>query len=222
MEYSQKVILITGASSGIGRAAAIALSRFKNTIVITARRGELLESAAKEIRGNGSGCAVHAGDVLDPDHADEVVSDTVAKYGRIDIALLVIGYGPPSNTLTASRETILKSMRVNYDTMINFFCPLMRQMKGQKTECMIAYMNSQAGYFGVPMQGDYTAAKSAARILNARNGRPAWSSGISATDIFSSRPSTPGSWIPTPAVVTGFPRRVRSARKKPLSTCSRV
>jgi short-subunit dehydrogenase len=165
MDYSKKVILITGASSGIGRATAIALSRFKNKIVITARRKELLESAAEEIRGNGSECTLYAGDALDPDHAYEVVSDTVKKYGGIDIAILVIGYGPPSNTLTASRETILKCMRANYDTMINFFCPLMKQMKSQKTRCMIAHVNSQASYFGVPMQGDYTAAKSAARIF---------------------------------------------------------
>ncbi len=165
MEYSEKVILITGASSGIGRAVAIALSRYNNSIVITARRKELLESAAERIRKNGSECISYAGDALNPDHADYVISETIKKFGRIDIALLNVGQGPPSNTLTASREKILQCMRTNYDTMINFYCPLIRQMKLQKTRCMIAHMNSQATYFGIPMQGDYTAAKSAARIF---------------------------------------------------------
>jgi short-subunit dehydrogenase len=165
MEYSGKVILITGASSGIGRAVAIALSHHKNSIVITARRKELLESTAKEIRNNGSDCTIYAGDALDPNHADKVVSGTIDKFGRIDIALLNIGFGPPSNTLTASREKILHCMRTNYDTMINYYCPLMQQMKQQKTRCLVVHMNSQATYFGIPMQGDYTAAKSAARIF---------------------------------------------------------
>ena len=165
MEYSGKVILITGASSGIGRAVAIALSRYNNSIVITARRKELLESVAEQIGKNGSECIPYAGDALNPDHADYVISEMVKKFGKIDIALLNIGQGPPSNTLTASREKILQCMHTNYDTMINFYCPLIRQMKLQKTRCMIAHMNSQATYFGIPMQGDYTAAKSAARIF---------------------------------------------------------
>jgi short-subunit dehydrogenase len=165
MDYSNKVILITGASSGIGRAVAIALSHYHNSIVITARRKELLDTAADEVRSNGSECISFIGDALDPAHADLVVAETVKKYGRIDIALLNIGNGPPSNTLTASREKILGCMRNNFDTMINFYYPIMQQMKQQKTRCMIAHMNSQACYFGIPMQGDYTAAKSAARIF---------------------------------------------------------
>ena len=165
MEYSGKVILITGASSGIGRGVALALSQYKNSIVITARRKELLESVAEQIRQNGSECTPFAGNALDPNHADHVVSDMLQKYGRIDIALLNIGNGPPSNTLTATKEQILECMRNNYNTMINFYYPLIQQMKQQKTRCMIAHMNSQATYFGIPMQGDYTAAKSAARIF---------------------------------------------------------
>jgi short-subunit dehydrogenase len=165
MDFREKVILITGASSGIGRAVAVALSRCNNSIVITARRKELLESAADVIRKNGSDCMLIAGDALDPGHAEAVVSAAIKKHGRIDIAILNIGNGPPSNTLTAPAGSILHCMRTNYDTMINFFCPLIRQMKEQETRCMITHMNSQATYFGIPMQGDYTAAKSAGRIF---------------------------------------------------------
>ena len=165
MDYKGKVILITGASSGIGRATALALSRYGNKIVITARRAELLKTAADEITKNGSECLFFAGDALDPNHADMVVSETIKKYGRLDIAIFNIGIGPPSNTLTASREKILFCMRADYDTMINFYYPVMQHMKRQNTKCMIVQMNSQASYFGVPMQGDYTAAKSAGRIF---------------------------------------------------------
>jgi len=165
MEYQNKVILITGASSGIGRAVALALSRHDNTIIITARRKALLEETADAIRENGSKCHVISGDALDENHGEMVVRKIVGLFSRIDIAVLNIGSGPPINTLTASKDKILHSMRINYDTMINFFCPLIAQMKTQKNRCMIAHMNSLATYFGIPMQGDYTAAKGAARLF---------------------------------------------------------
>jgi len=165
MEYKNKVILITGASSGIGRATAIALSNYNNTIIITARRENLLHEAAEKVKKAGSECIYFTGDATNPSHADNVVKGIISKYGRIDFALLNIGIGPPSNSLTASREKILFCMRANYDSMINFFVPLMEQMKKQDTPCMISHMNSQATYFGIPMQGDYTAAKGAARLF---------------------------------------------------------
>lgn len=165
MDYRKKVILITGASSGIGRATAIALSRYENTLVITARRQELLDETAKLIRNNGSLCLAVEGDALAEGHAEFLVNRTVELYSRIDIAILNVGSGPPSNTLTTPKETILSCMRNNYESMINFFCPIIRQMKQQSTPSMIAHMNSLATYFGIPMQGDYTAAKGAARLF---------------------------------------------------------
>ena len=165
MEHRNKVILITGASSGIGRAAAIALAKYGNHIAITARRPPLLREVAREINNAGSECVDFAGDATDSAHGEFVVQETIKRYGRIDVALLIVGMGPPSNTLTASSETILYCMRANYDSMINFFVPVMAQMKKQDTHCMISHTNSLASYFGIPMQGDYTAAKGAARIF---------------------------------------------------------
>jgi NAD(P)-dependent dehydrogenase (short-subunit alcohol dehydrogenase family) len=165
MDYRKKVALITGASSGIGRAVALALSPYNNRITITARRQALLEETAQMARKNGSEGLAISGDALEGTHADDVVKEIVKRYGRIDIAILNIGAGPPSNTLTATRESILHCMRANYDSMINFFCPLIRQMKSQDSRCMIAHTNSLATYFGIPMQGDYSAAKAAARIF---------------------------------------------------------
>ena len=165
MDYCKKVVPITGASSGIGRAVALALSPHNNKITVTARRQALLEETAEMVRRNGSECLPITGDALDGTHADDVVKEVIKRYGRIDIAILNIGAGPPSNTLTATRESILHCMRINYESMINFFCPLIRQMKNQDSRCMIAHTNSLATYFGIPMQGDYAAAKVAARIF---------------------------------------------------------
>ncbi len=94
MDLEGKVILITGASSGIGRAVALALSRKRNRIVITARRKELLANVAGLIEQNGSEALALAADALDEEQAAKVIQDAVERFGRIDIALLNIGAGP--------------------------------------------------------------------------------------------------------------------------------
>ena len=56
-------------------------------------------------------------------------------------------------------------MRVNFDSMINFFSPLVRQMKKMDMGGVIANTNCLAGFLGLPMQGQYSAAKAACRIF---------------------------------------------------------
>jgi NADP-dependent 3-hydroxy acid dehydrogenase YdfG len=165
VDYDHKVILITGASSGIGRAVAVALSRSNNDIFVTARRKEQLNQTAELVKKNGSRCYPIAGDALNEGHCQAVVDEMVKKFKRIDIALLNIGAGPATNTVTASPAVVKQCMRVNFDTMINFFCPILAQMKKQTSKSLIAQTNSLATYFGIPMQGDYTAAKAAGRIF---------------------------------------------------------
>jgi short-subunit dehydrogenase len=165
MKLYDKTFLITGASSGIGKAVALALSHRGNRIVITARREELLEAVAENIRVNGSEALAIPGDALNERGAAEAVQKTAARFGRIDAALLNVGSGPPLNTSKALPGEIKENMRVNYDSMINFFVPLVQQMKKQDQGGIIAHTNSLAGFLGLPMQGQYSAAKAACRIF---------------------------------------------------------
>lgn len=165
MDLKDKVILITGASSGIGKAVALALSHGHNRIIITARRKELLSDVAEIIKKNGSEALAIAGDALDEAQAANIVQQATLRYGRIDIALLNIGAGPSLSIAQASPDDIKQNMRVNYDTMINYFCPLVQQMKTQDSGGVIANTNSLAGFLGLPMQGQYSAAKAACRIF---------------------------------------------------------
>jgi NADP-dependent 3-hydroxy acid dehydrogenase YdfG len=165
MDLKDKVILITGASSGIGKAVALALSHGHNRIVITARRKDLLADVAETIQKNGSEALALVGDALDAEQAAGIVQQATLRFGRIDIALLNIGAGPSLSIAQASPNDIKQNMRVNYDTMINFFCPLVQQMKSQDVGGIIANTNSLAGFLGLPMQGQYSAAKAACRIF---------------------------------------------------------
>jgi len=163
MAIRGKTILITGASSGLGRAMAVSLSHGDNNLVVTARREGLLRELASEIEANGSRCTVVAADAVDPAATATVLAAGIAAYGRIDIAVLNAGGGVPRTMGQASSADVLHTMRINYDTMVNFLCPLIDHMRD--VGGTIGWTGSPAGFFGLPKSGPYSAAKAAGRML---------------------------------------------------------
>ena len=83
--FQDKVVLITGASSGIGQATALAFAREGAVAVLAARREEALRRVAEEIKGAGGKAFVAPVDVSSPDQVRRMVAGVVAEYGRIDI-----------------------------------------------------------------------------------------------------------------------------------------
>ena len=88
-----KVVLITGASSGFGAAAAKLFAQEGCRIVLAARRLERLEELAKEIRSTGGEALPLAVDVTQPAQIEAMVKTTVERYGRIDILFNNAGFG---------------------------------------------------------------------------------------------------------------------------------
>lgn len=164
MKLTNKTILIVGASSGIGRKVAEILSLGNNNLILTARRESLLADAAKVIEANGSRCLSIATDALNEEGAEAVVQEAVKHFGCIDVALLNIGAGPSFNMSKTSALEVKQNMQLNYDSMVNYLIPVIQQMKKQGNG-VIAHTNSLAGFVGLPMQGPYSAAKAAGRIL---------------------------------------------------------
>ncbi|HYX86768.1 MAG TPA: SDR family oxidoreductase [Gaiellales bacterium] len=91
------VAIVTGASSGMGRACAVALGREGCSVALFARRRGLLEEAAAEVEGLGSGAHALAvpGDSADPASLQALVDGTLERFGRIDIVVNNTG-GPPA------------------------------------------------------------------------------------------------------------------------------
>jgi len=100
-EMKNKVALITGASSGIGRAAAIKFATESAQVVAVARRADRLAEVAEEIQSNGGVCKTIAADVTQESSIDRVVRETVEQFGGIDVlvnAAGIIANGTIENT----------------------------------------------------------------------------------------------------------------------------
>jgi 3-oxoacyl-[acyl-carrier protein] reductase len=90
----QSVAVVTGASQGIGRAAALRLARDFSAVVLVARDKENLEMAASEITSMGAKAMVFAVDLRVPRSAETVIERTLERFGRIDALLNIAGAVP--------------------------------------------------------------------------------------------------------------------------------
>jgi NAD(P)-dependent dehydrogenase (short-subunit alcohol dehydrogenase family) len=116
VELEGKRILLTGASSGIGEAAAEKLARRGATVVVVARRQELLDAVVARISEAGGDARAHACDLSDLDAVDELVATVTAELGGVDILVNNAGRSI-RRPLTESLERwhdVERTMTLNY------------------------------------------------------------------------------------------------------------
>lgn len=109
-ELDGRAALVTGASSGIGRAVALTLAARGAPVTVTARRAEPLEALVAEIEAEGGRAAAVVGDVREEEHAADAVARAVAAWGNLTILVNnagVIGAGPIEETTTPEWDRIL-------------------------------------------------------------------------------------------------------------------
>ena len=164
MNFDGKVALVVGASSGIGRTLALRLAREGAIVVATARRADRLAALAEEIDRSGGTCTVFAADAENAAAAERVVQACVLRHGCIDLVMLNAGGAPAIDMRTMQASDVTRYMRSNYDVAVNYLFPVLQQMRCQGGG-LVAQTNSLAGFLGVPLQGPYSAAKGALRLL---------------------------------------------------------
>jgi NAD(P)-dependent dehydrogenase (short-subunit alcohol dehydrogenase family) len=164
MDCSGKVVLVVGASSGIGRVLALRLAGAGAIVVATARRRERLEALAAEVRATGGRCTTHAADAQDGASAEAVVQACLREHGRIDMLVLNAGGAPAIDMRCMQAAEVLAYMRSNYDVAVNYLFPVLHCMR-ERGGGLVVTTNSLAGFLGVPLQGPYSAAKGALRLL---------------------------------------------------------
>jgi 3-oxoacyl-[acyl-carrier protein] reductase len=98
------IAIVTGASRGIGRAAAIRLAKDFGAVVLVARNGELLEQTAQEVRAAGAQALTLDFDLREPAAAKTVVEKTLEKFKRIDAVVNIAGAVPQVDVLEMTDE----------------------------------------------------------------------------------------------------------------------
>ncbi|MBW4437367.1 MAG: SDR family oxidoreductase [Pleurocapsa minor GSE-CHR-MK-17-07R] len=155
-----KVALITGASRGIGRAAALALAAEGAHVVVTARTQSELESLADEIVTMGRRALVVAGDAANEDDVKRLHAETMAEFGHVDILVNNAGvgkYGPLGNLSVADYDWMMNTnMRTTFLVTHAFLGEMQARKQGN-----IVFIGSVAGLKGLPMEAVYCASKHA-------------------------------------------------------------
>ena len=154
---NNKVVIITGASSGIGKALAFAFGQEGANIVITGRKKEALFEVSNELTQKGINNLPIASDVSIEADNIEVVNKTIEKYGKIDVLINNAGISMRSMFEDCDMEVIKKVMDINfYGTVYatKYALPHIKTTKGS-----IVGVSSIAGYRGLPVRTGYSASK---------------------------------------------------------------
>ena len=132
MNAITKTALITGGGSGVGRAAAIALSDAYN-LVLVGRRIETLQETLEEISSNGSSTLLVPADLSNPDAIGEVFRQTQDQFGRLDVLFNNAGTGAPPGVLLEDLTLDQWQTVVNVNLTAAFLCTqaAFRIMKSQ-------------------------------------------------------------------------------------------
>jgi len=158
--FEDKVIIVTGASEGIGRALCLALAPQKPKLVLAARNQDRLEELKQEVESKSAEAMVVPTDIVEETACKHLVDETISAYGRLDCLVNNAGRTMWTTLEEMSDPSIIEQiMRINY--LGAAFCtyyalPHLKQSKGR-----IVGVSSVAGLTGVPTRTAYSASKHA-------------------------------------------------------------
>jgi NADP-dependent 3-hydroxy acid dehydrogenase YdfG len=155
--FKNKVVIVTGASSGIGEATARAFAKHGSRVVLAARREERLSEIVKEINaGNGTAIYVKT-DVSIEEECGNLIKKTVEKYGTIDILVNNAGISMRAAFMDVELKVIHRLMDVNFWGTVyctKYALPYLIARKGS-----LIGVSSVAGFHGLPGRTGYSASK---------------------------------------------------------------
>ncbi len=158
MDYLNKTVLITGASSGIGEAAAQEFAKIRANLVLVSRNKEKLEELAKDLSKYDIKILVLPCDVSKRDHVLQMSKIVLEKFGKIDILVNNAGFGIYNTVNDISIEEIESQLATNFFGMVyctKAFLPNMLQNRSGH----IVNVASVAASVGIPKMASYCASK---------------------------------------------------------------
>ncbi len=163
--FAKKVVFLTGASSGIGEALAIALANEGAILILIARRQEKLANLTSRIEKSGGIARYFPVDVTNAEALAAAAEDACKEFGRIDILVANAGIGGNNKeTRELEPEAVKKVIDINLIGAVNSVSAVLPQMLEQETGHLVA-VSSLAGFRGLPKSAAYSASKAGMTAL---------------------------------------------------------
>jgi len=153
-----RVVAITGASAGIGRATALRLARDGAALVVCARRADRLAAVAADIAAAGGQALPIAGDVTREEDMAQLVARAVDRFGRLDVMMCNAGFGVAGAIDDITPDQMQRLMDVNYTGTYHATRAALPVFRRQRSGHLII-VSSIVGKRGVPYMGAYSATK---------------------------------------------------------------
>ena len=160
-KLENKVALISGGDSGIGRAVAVLFAREGARVAITYLKHEQSDAdeTRKAIEAAGAECMAVAGDLTDPAFCDDIVEQTVKRFGRIDI---LVANAAHQNRKDSLEDVTDEEFDTTFKTNIYSYFRLSRAaLRHMQPGSVIIATSSETGIFGSKRLPDYSATKGA-------------------------------------------------------------
>lgn len=159
MKMKHNVILITGASSGIGEATALMCAEKGARLVLVARRAERLNELAQRIISAGGEALVVPADVTNREQVEQMVATAVQHYQQIDVLVNNAGFGVFDNFRNLKFEDLDGMMQVNLYGAVHCIQAVLPHMIARRKKAQIVNVASLSGLLATNNQSFYNATK---------------------------------------------------------------
>ena len=158
--WSNKVVLVTGASSGVGRGLAMELARRGAAVGLLARRAETLREMVTEVEAGGGRALALPADVTDAEAVRQAADELSKKFGPIDVLFANAGVGGAAHAANLKAEQVATVIDINVKGVVNSVTAVIGDMIKRGQGQLVA-ISSIAAYRGLPKSAAYCSSKAA-------------------------------------------------------------
>ena len=164
MTFNNKTVLITGASSGIGKAVGEKLLQINCNLILTARRNDIIENWVNKLENKKANILILKNDVINKSNVAQTFAKITEEFGNIDVAILNSGIGKNVTTQNFSSQIAEDIINTNFLGVVYWIEQLLPNMMKNKSG-IIAPVSSLADNRGYSGSGFYCASKAALSIF---------------------------------------------------------